>query len=48
MLARLTLALALSGFLLFNYAQYQGWSLFADDANAQALRPGPSFTPYHK
>ena len=48
MLARLTLALALSGFLLFNYAQYQGWSLFSDNADAQALRPGQASRLYHK
>lgn len=41
--------LALAAFTLFNYAQYRGWSLFADDANAQALRPGSSgYTRFHK
>lgn len=45
---RIALILGLAAFTTFNYAQYQGWSLFADDANAQALRPGQASRLYHK
>ncbi len=48
MLARFALAMSLVGFVLFNYAQYQGWNLFADSANPQALRPGQASRLYHK
>ncbi|MBI5899963.1 MAG: hypothetical protein HZB40_12120 [Rhodocyclales bacterium] len=45
---RIAMILGLTAFVLFNYAQYRGWSLFADDANAQALRPGQASRLYHK
>ncbi len=48
MLARFALALSLAGFVLFNNAQYQGWNLFADNADPQALRPGQASRLYHK
>lgn len=45
---RLFLVAAMLAFGLYNYAQYQGWSLFADDANAQALRSADAARRYHK
>jgi len=48
MLARVAMILSLGGFVLFNFAQYQGWSLFADDANPVALRPGQAARINHK
>ena len=48
MLARFALAMSLAGFVLFNYAQHQGWSLFADNADPMALRPGQAARLYHK
>ena len=45
---RLAMILSLAAFALFNYGQYLGWSLFADNAEAQALRPGQAARLYHK
>lgn len=39
---------AITGLGLFNYAQYQGWSLFSDDANAQAIRNPNAARAFHK
>ncbi len=33
---------------LFNYAQYQGWSLFADDANPTPARSAHAARIFHK
>ncbi len=45
---RLFLLAALFAFALFNVAQYQSWSLFADEANAQAVRSADAARRYHK
>ncbi len=45
---RIALILGLAAFSAFNYAQYQGWSAFSDNADAQALRPGQAARLYHK
>lgn len=45
---RLTLILALTAFSTFNYVQYQGWSLFADNADAQQSRVANAARTYHK
>lgn len=34
--------------LFFSYAQYQGWSLFAQDAATQTARVAGSGRGYHK
>ena len=32
----------------FNYVQYQGWSLFSEEANAQPVRSLNAARTYHK
>jgi hypothetical protein len=41
----LILGLDLSGFLLFNYVQYQGWSLFCRQCRRPGPAPGASLAP---
>ncbi len=45
---RLAMILSLAAFALFNYGQYQGWSLFSDVADAQSLRSGGGARAFHK
>jgi hypothetical protein len=45
---RFALILGLAAFSAFNYAQYQGWSVFSDSANAQPARSGSMARTYHK
>lgn len=45
---RFFFVIAFAALGLFNYAQYQGWSLFADDAGAQQLRSANSARALHK
>lgn len=45
---RLAMILSLAAFAAFNYVQYQGWSLFADNADPVALRPGQAARVFHK
>ena len=45
---RFALILSLTAFTLFNYGQYQGWSLFSDDAQAQPLRSANAARAFHK
>jgi hypothetical protein len=45
---RIALILSLAAFILFNYGQYRGWSLFSEIADAQPLRPGSAARLYHK
>ena len=45
---RFALILGLAAFTAFNYAQYQGWSVFSDSANAQPARSGSMARTYHK
>ena len=45
---RLAMIMSIAAFALFNYGQYLGWSLFSDDADAQALRPGGAAQAFHK
>ena len=45
---RFTLIAGLLAFSLFNYAQYQGWNLFADEAQAQSVRSANAARAFHK
>ncbi len=45
---RITMILSLAAFTLFNYGQYQGWSLFSDDAQAQPVRSANAARAFHK
>ncbi|MBK7014116.1 MAG: hypothetical protein IPH39_00755 [Sulfuritalea sp.] len=45
---RLAMILSLAAFAAFNYAQYQGWSVFSEDADAQQVRSGGATRTYHK
>lgn len=45
---RFTMILSLAAFALFNYGQYNGWSLFSETADAQPLRSGSMARTYHK
>lgn len=45
---RIALIASLAAFTVFNYAQYQGWSLFAEDAQAQPMRSANAARTYHK
>ena len=45
---RAAVILSLAAFILFNYAQYLGWSLFAESADAQPVRSAGAAWTYHK
>lgn len=45
---RIALILGLAAFTAFNYAQYQGWSVFSESADAQPLRSSSAARTYHK
>jgi hypothetical protein len=45
---RAALILSLAAFTLFNYGQYQGWSLFSEDAQAQPVRSANAARAFHK
>lgn len=45
---RIAMILSLAAFAAFNYAQYLGWSLFADEAQAQPMRSASAARTYHK
>ena len=45
---RLSLILSLVAFVLFNYAQYLGWNLFAENADAQPARSAGTARVWHK
>lgn len=45
---RFYMIIAIATLGVFNYAQYQGWSLFSDDANAQAVRNSNAARAFHK
>ena len=45
---RVTVILSLAAFALFNYAQYLGWSLFAESADAQPVRSANAARAFHK
>jgi len=45
---RFAMVLSLIAFALFNYGQYQGWSLFSEVADAQPQRPGGGARAFHK
>ena len=45
---RIAMILSVAAFALFNYGQYQGWSLFSETADAQPLRTGSMARTYHK
>jgi hypothetical protein len=47
-MSRTALIVSLVAFLLFNYAQYLGWSLFAESADAQPVRSVGAARTYHK
>ena len=48
-MTRAAAILSVLGFLTFNYAQYQGWSLFArDSADTPYARTGGAARIYHK
>lgn len=47
-MARLAFALSLAGFVLFNYGQYRGWSLFADEADSKPIRSASAARTFHK
>jgi hypothetical protein len=45
---RIAMILSLAAFALFNYGQYLGWSLFADEAEAQPVRSASAARAFHK
>jgi hypothetical protein len=45
---RVAMILGLIAFVLFNYAQYLGWSLFAESADAQPVRSANAARTFHK
>ena len=45
---RFALILSLAAFSLFNYGQYQGWSMFSENAEAQPMRSANAARTYHK
>jgi hypothetical protein len=47
-MSRAAIILSLAAFVLFNYGQYLGWSLFSENADAQALRSGSAARAFHK
>lgn len=47
-MARFSLIASLVGLALFNVAQYSGWSLFNEEARAQAIRNPNAARAFHK
>jgi hypothetical protein len=47
-MSRVYLIIAIAAMGLFNYAQYQGWSLFSDDAKPEAVRNLSAARAFHK
>lgn len=47
MMSRVTLISSLLAFSLFNYAQYQGWSMFSENAESQPVRATNSIGSSH-
>jgi hypothetical protein len=45
---RAAMILSLAAFTLFNYGQYQGWSMFSDSADAQPVRSASAARTFHK
>ena len=45
---RAAMILSLLAFILFNYAQYLGWSLFSESADAQPVRSANAARVFHK
>lgn len=45
---RAAMILSLAAFTLFNYGQYQGWSLFSHSADAQPVRSANAARAFHK
>ena len=45
---RFALIMSTAAFVLFNYGQYLGWSLFSESADAQPLRSSNAARAYHK
>ena len=45
---RAALILSLVAFALFNYAQYLGWSMFSESADAQPVRSASAARAFHK
>jgi hypothetical protein len=45
---RFATIISIAAFVLFNYGQYLGWSLFSDDAQAQPLRSANAARTFHK
>lgn len=47
-MSRIALIASLAAFSLFNYAQYSGWNMFAEESNAQPMRSTGGVRSYHK
>lgn len=45
---RVAIILSLAAFSMFNYAQYQGWSLFSESADSQPVRSANAARTFHK
>lgn len=45
---RFAMIVSIVAFALFNYGQYLGWSLFAENADAQPLRSANAALTFHK
>lgn len=45
---RVAMILSLAAFMLFNYGQYLGWSMFSESADAQAVRSASAARAFHK
>jgi len=45
---RASLILGLAALVLFNYGQYQGWSMFSESAEAQPVRSANAARALHK
>ena len=45
---RVAMILSLAAFMLFNYGQYLGWSMFSESADAQPLRSASAARAFHK
>ena len=45
---RFALIMSTAAFVLFNYGQYLGWSMFTESADAQPVRSANAARTYHK
>jgi hypothetical protein len=45
---RFAMIMSIAAFVLFNFGQYRGWSMFSESADAQPVRSANAARIFHK